>query len=101
MGNSLVTVVGEATFATVFIDRVRAVARGAGVSERQLLGRAIAHEIGHLLLNTNTHAATGLMRATWSVAELRRHRDDDWQFDAEEAEMIRAAVVRRTVSPAP
>jgi len=96
MGNSLVTVAGEATFATVFIDRVQAVARGAGVSEVQLLGRAIAHEIGHLLLNTNTHATTGLMRATWSVAELRRHRDDDWRFDAEEAERIRAAVVRRT-----
>ena len=101
MGNSLVTVAGEATFATVFIDRVHAVARGAGVSEVQLLGRTIAHEIGHLLLNTNTHAATGLMRATWSVAELRRHRDEDWRFDPEETEMLRAAVVRRTVSRVP
>jgi hypothetical protein len=28
-----------------------------------ILGRAVAHEVGHYLLNTPTHAASGLMRA--------------------------------------
>ena len=38
----------------------------ASVQERGLgtvLGRAIAHEVGHFLLQTKTHASSGLMRA--------------------------------------
>jgi hypothetical protein len=34
-----------------------------------VLGRAVAHEIGHFLLRTDTHAASGLMRATINARE--------------------------------
>jgi hypothetical protein len=34
-----------------------------------VLGRALAHEIGHFLLRTDTHAASGLMRATIGAGE--------------------------------
>jgi hypothetical protein len=34
-----------------------------------ILGRALAHEIGHFLLHTNTHAADGLMRANIGADE--------------------------------
>ncbi len=34
-----------------------------------VLGRAVAHEIGHYLLNTATHADRGLMRATIQARE--------------------------------
>jgi hypothetical protein len=40
-----------------------------------VLGRAVAHEIGHYLLQTNTHAGDGLMRAriqTEEFVDLRR-----------------------------
>jgi hypothetical protein len=36
--------------ATVFHDQVQAVARRTGVARSELLGRALAHEVGHLLL---------------------------------------------------
>jgi hypothetical protein len=36
----------------------------------RLLGRVVAHEIGHVLLLSTTHAATGLMRAGMDVMEL-------------------------------
>jgi hypothetical protein len=34
-----------------------------------VLGRAVAHEIGHFLLQTNTHASDGLMRARILASE--------------------------------
>lgn len=34
-----------------------------------VLGRAVAHEVGHFLLRTNTHATSGLMRATINAHE--------------------------------
>ena len=80
MGFSLVDAAdGRAPcLATMYANRVANVARGAGVDARELTGRAIAHEIGHLLLATNQHAATGLMRAAWSRAEMRHDNPADW-----------------------
>lgn len=83
--------------ATVFADRVRDVARGAGIDPRPLLGLAIGHELGHLLLSTDAHAAIGLMRGRWSQAELRRTRPADWHFLTADARVIQDEVMRRTV----
>jgi hypothetical protein len=63
--------------ATVFADRVQAIAAECGMDEATLLGRAIAHEVGHLLAGSNTHARAGLMRAFWTPEELRRDRPED------------------------
>lgn len=81
--------------ATVFVDLVALVARGANIGFRALLGRAIAHEIGHLLLNTNSHADQGLMRAVWSRAELRQNEPADWVFRQDEAATLRNAAANR------
>jgi hypothetical protein len=82
--------------ATVYGDLIASVARDAGIDGRELLGRAIAHEIGHLLLGTSQHASTGLMRAVWSSAELRRHHSAaDWCFLATEAGSMRATLTSR------
>ena len=95
LGFALVTPDTLPFLATVFADLAEGVARRAGVSSRPVLGRAIAHEIGHLLRNENNHSKDGLMRATWSQAELRKKGGAGWQFQDEEAETMRAAVARR------
>ncbi len=41
-----------------------------------VLGRAVAHEIGHYLLDTNTHAPYGLMRAAIDAREFADLRAD-------------------------
>jgi len=70
--------------ATLYYDRVLRVARRAGLDVSGLLGRAMAHEIGHLLLRVPGHNRSGLMRAVWTDAELAQNRPDDWTFtDAE------------------
>lgn len=99
LGFALVTPDALPFLATVFADLAEGVARRAGVSSRPVLGRAIAHEIGHLLLNENTHSKDGLMRAAWSQAELRKNSGAVWQFQDEEAETMRAAARLRHVSP--
>jgi len=74
---------------TVFADRVDALARASGVDAIELLGRAVAHEIGHLVLGTSGHSAFGLMRATWTAAEIRRARPRDWTFSDEQGAQMR------------
>jgi hypothetical protein len=97
MGSALVDLQKRSSYlATVFVDLVGLVARGAKIDFRQLLGRAIAHEIGHLLLNTNSHADQGLMRAVWSRAELGQNDPTHWIFHQDEAATIRVAAANRT-----
>ncbi len=50
--------------ATIFYHRVEALTRGGDSSK--ILGHAIAHEIGHLLLGSKAHTETGIMRGYWS-----------------------------------
>ena len=101
MGFSLVGTAGAAPFlATVYVDRAESVARGAGVDARRVLGLAIAHEIGHVLLNSNSHAPTGLMRADWSRSELRRKDPTAWQLLESEAARVHAtALERQSLTP--
>ncbi len=97
LGFSLVMPDGVPFLATVYADLAEGVARRAGVAPTPVLGRAIAHEIGHLLLNTNSHADAGLMRAAWSQPELRREHASDWRFQEEEVAKMQAAVASRRV----
>jgi hypothetical protein len=73
--------------------RVIALARSAGIDPKPLLGRAIAHEIGHLLINSTSHARAGLMRAVWSPSELRLNAQRDWRFEEDEGRVMRASLV--------
>lgn len=75
--------------ATLFLEPVLTVAERAGVNPSELLGRALAHEIGHLLLGVTGHSASGLMRAVWTDAELMQHRPADWLFAPSDERRLR------------
>lgn len=76
--------------ATLYWDRVVVMSRQTGADRHVLLGRAIAHELGHLLMGTSEHGAGGLMRAVWSSGEIRRSRTTDWIFGPPEVAAIKA-----------
>ena len=96
LGYSLVdTGVAEGKLATVYVDRVHWLAAQAGADTAVVSGFAIAHEIGHLLLGTNAHSASGLMRAVWSRAELERAERADWRFSPEQAAQMRSSLAQR------
>jgi hypothetical protein len=92
LGYSLVdTTAAAGALATIYVDRVQWLAAQSGVESPFVIGMAIAHEIGHLLLGTNKHSASGLMRAVWSRQQLQRHEATDWRFTKDQAAgMVRA-----------
>jgi hypothetical protein len=99
MGSSLIDHDSRAgALATVDPGLVLRVARGSGVDFATLLGRAIAHEIGHLLLGRSRHSRDGLMRAIWSQDEIRGIRPANWQFSAAEAAEMRHGLAARARS---
>ena len=87
-----------AVYATVFRDRVRLVAANSRCSAAVILGVAIAHELGHVLLGTTGHAPNGLMGARWSVADLHLAEVGLLRFRPQEAAQMRSEVVRRNSS---
>lgn len=105
LGDSLIDRRAQAgTLATIYANRVVWLADQSHVSVATLAGRAIAHELGHLLMATPAHDASGLMRAHWTVPELARDDPRDWVFTAADAKAIkrrasRNAVVREAQRP--
>ena len=86
----------QGTVATVYPDRVAALSQTAKTSPATLLGRTIAHEIGHLLLGRPEHAKHGIMRARWTAVELRFDTRRDWLFSDGEAALMRQQAVQRS-----
>jgi hypothetical protein len=85
----------SAVLATIYFDRVARLAKKAGANLAVLLGHAIAHELGHLLLASTSHSADGLMRPVWLPGELRRINRADWQFSPQDVAEIRSRLESR------
>jgi hypothetical protein len=56
----------------------------AGIMVTRVLGRAIAHELAHVLLNTRAHALHGLLRATFTVNDFVFPGQDGFKLDTEQ-----------------
>jgi hypothetical protein len=86
---------GPYCWAGVFYDRVRSLAGGATAAESVLLGRVMAHEIGHLLLGVNSHSRTGIMRANWSERELSLNATTELYFTPEQSRRMKAQIAEQ------
>jgi hypothetical protein len=60
-----------------------------------LLGSAMAHEIGHILLNLAVHSKTGIMRGNWDLAVLSDIGRGRLYFTNDQETIMRAEVARR------
>jgi hypothetical protein len=93
LGYSVVdTAVGTGKLATVFPDRVRRLTARLPLDTGVLLGRVVAHELGHLLLGSMAHSGSGLMRASWPLLRLRANDHRDWLFSAADADRLRRSI---------
>jgi hypothetical protein len=81
--------------ASISLRRVSDEAAEFGVQPGEVLGPAIAHELGHLLLRQKRHSATGIMRARWRREDYERGPRGAFNFTAEQAEHMRAEVGER------
>lgn len=84
-------------YASVFRDRVFGATHRGRYSEAMLMGHAIAHELGHLLLGTSAHTQYGLMAGRWRTNELNRAEVGLLQFSPDEAVRLRSESRRRTM----
>lgn len=80
---------GTGVLGSVFLDHIVALGERVRVSQAAILGRAMAHEVGHLLLGTRGHSEAGLMRALWTDAELTADRTEDWLFAPADRDLLR------------
>jgi hypothetical protein len=89
----------QGAHATIFYDRVEKLSLGlrVGSDVGSLLGAAIAHEIGHVLLGSTEHAAQGLMKARWGTAEFQQLACKDLRFASVDVPGLRAGAVGRLV----
>ena len=81
--------------ASVFCDRVEQLSKGGDASLAVILGHAAAHEIGHLLLGSNSHSPLGLMRGSWSRQDMQRANSGELLFTRSQALLIRQEVCSR------
>jgi hypothetical protein len=63
------------------------------VALADILGNVMAHELGHLLLGSSSHAGMGIMRAHWQGEELRRLSRGSLSFTNEQADHMRGKLI--------
>ena len=96
LGMSLTT--SSATLPTdayLFYDRAVKLAAATSTQGPALLGAALAHEVGHLLLGDNSHSGSGLMRDRWVGADLKLLLTGSLLFNRAEENRLRIAVIHR------
>jgi hypothetical protein len=86
--------VGTCT-SSIFFDRVSSLAEGTSATVPVLLGRAMAHEIGHLLLGASSHSRTGIMRAFWSSEDLSLLARPYLLFTPQQSQRMKARLSER------
>lgn len=69
MGISFLDADGIGCYADLFYKPMEERHKNNGTNLARLLGRVAAHEVGHLLLGTNSHAVAGIMHAQWTASE--------------------------------
>ena len=89
---------GPACWAIVFYDRVRSLAGGKTAAAPVLLGRVMAHEVGHLLLGPHSHSRTGIMRAFWSDREFGMEAVHEQLFTEEQSRRMRSRLIQQTLA---
>ena len=82
--------------ASVFYDRIERLHKSAEIDLPILLGHALAHEIGHVLLGTKDHSATGILKPRWSKADFEVPAIRRLSFTPEQSQRMRDEVLRRS-----
>jgi len=89
-------------FAYIFYDRIQSwVGQSGKVTPYEILGRTIAHEVGHLLLGPNSHSLSGIMRAAWNPEDLAYQTGaslSSFLFTFDQAKKLRTEVTTRTAA---
>ena len=92
--------------AYVFYDRLKEISttvklgRDLRMSVDVILGHAMAHELGHLLLHGKGSSSNGIMREQWDYGQLVQASAGRLLFESEDAQWIRDELSRFGPAPA-
>jgi hypothetical protein len=96
-GDHLGFAVFPALASVYYDDNLRFTGDDAGLGLPMILGCFIAHEIGHLLLGSNSHSKQGVMQAEWEERQIHQALAlaGDLLFTPEESQRIRVETQAR------
>jgi hypothetical protein len=94
MGAAITSSAKRGRLAYIFYRRIQEFAGDTGATVAVVLGHAIAHEIGHLLMAPG-HSASGIMRADWTREDMTQASRGILRFTADQAATLRRAATRR------
>ena len=80
---------------SLYLDAVTDVARHYGLPAGKVLGIAVAHELGHVLLPPPSHSSEGIMQAAWEGDDLRKASDRAIAFTDSQAALMRERLLSR------
>lgn len=83
---------------SLYFDGVTDVARRHGAPVSDVLGIALAHEMGHVLLPPPSHSRDGIMKASWEGDDIRHALLSELAFTDVQAEQMRTRL-RRNLGP--
>jgi hypothetical protein len=84
---------GTGRYGDVFWKKAQELHADTNLALADILGNVIAHELGHLLLGSNAHAISGIMRAQWGSDELLRITMGALMFLPEQSKRMRARIL--------
>jgi hypothetical protein len=88
-GETVGFAIPSASIANISFDRVAELMPYVAASRGHVLGLVVAHEIGHLLLQTEGHWPVGIMHFPWSLRELGLANANLLVFTATQAHAMR------------
>lgn len=82
----------EGTHIEIFYDRIE---RLSGDKTSLVLSHVIAHEVTHILQGVARHSESGIMKASFTAADVRQMLVKPLPFTADDIDMIRMGVEKR------
>jgi hypothetical protein len=98
LGNAVLDKNGTGNYTCAFLDHIQALEERLGFS---LMGDVFAHELGHLLLGSNTHSVRGIMSAHWLGTELRLISQGSIGFLPSQSHRMKERMASREVDSPP
>lgn len=74
---------------TIYADRIETVSLTTLAGFYRVLGHALAHELGHVLLRSQAHDDSGLMKGVWAKSDWQRAAVSLLQFTPGQARAMR------------
>jgi hypothetical protein len=96
-GRAFLNDAGCGVYAKVYYQNLVASRDILQLTEGDMLGFVIAHELGHLLLGSNSHSTTGVMQAHWTATTLHEAAHNTLFFTSAQAATLRSRLSRASM----